>query len=179
LFLATNASPKPLTIGNPDYEVDSLSILQLHFSCAYPGINDTLITFIPESIGKLTNLRRLNITGNLYLSQLPEAIGQLHNLETLELDGGYLVSLPETIDGLLNLKYLNVQNNRLEHLPNSIGNLTKLECINLIGNNLMTLPESIVNLSGLKYDIDAYANPLKILPKGVSKLPVKILWDGE
>ncbi|MEM8674444.1 MAG: hypothetical protein AAGF83_11295, partial [Cyanobacteria bacterium P01_G01_bin.67] len=39
LFLfSRDTSPKPFAMRNPDYSMDSNSILQLHFSCAYPVI---------------------------------------------------------------------------------------------------------------------------------------------
>ncbi|MEM8677119.1 MAG: hypothetical protein AAGF83_25180, partial [Cyanobacteria bacterium P01_G01_bin.67] len=39
LFLfSRDTSPKPFAMRNPDYSMDSNSILQLHFSCAYPGL---------------------------------------------------------------------------------------------------------------------------------------------
>ncbi|MEM8673474.1 MAG: hypothetical protein AAGF83_06330, partial [Cyanobacteria bacterium P01_G01_bin.67] len=38
LFLfSRDTSPKPFAMRNPDYSMDSNSILQLHFSCAYPA----------------------------------------------------------------------------------------------------------------------------------------------
>jgi len=51
--------------------------------------------------------------------------------------------------------------------------------LNVANNHLKNLPESIGNLTNLKYDIDAYANPLQSLPESAVNLPVKIRWNKE
>ncbi|MEL6578668.1 MAG: hypothetical protein AAFQ14_02860 [Cyanobacteria bacterium J06621_12] len=45
----TDVSPKPLVIRNPDYERDFFSILQFHFSCAYPASITYIISIMSHS----------------------------------------------------------------------------------------------------------------------------------
>jgi Leucine-rich repeat (LRR) protein len=54
------------------------------------------LTALPSSIGQLTNLRELDLTGN-HLTALPETIVQLTNLETLHVYGNHLAGLPESL----------------------------------------------------------------------------------
>ncbi|XP_021317837.1 putative disease resistance protein RGA1 [Sorghum bicolor] len=65
----------------------------------------SLIDSLPESIGNLTNLEHLDLSGNC-LPCLPQSIGNLKRLHTLDLSYCFgLKSLPESI-GALGLKYL-------------------------------------------------------------------------
>uniref|UniRef100_A0A6C0CBB6 Uncharacterized protein n=1 Tax=viral metagenome TaxID=1070528 RepID=A0A6C0CBB6_9ZZZZ len=58
---------------------------------------------LPETIGRLSNLRRLLLCNNRII-KLPEEIGELVNLQFLCLDFNKIAVLPETIDQLINCK---------------------------------------------------------------------------
>ncbi|MFX0170824.1 MAG: leucine-rich repeat domain-containing protein [Candidatus Hodarchaeota archaeon] len=51
---------------------------------------------IPDTIGQLTNLKKLDLTGNL-LTSLPKSIGGLSQLEVLNLSLNHIQKLPESI----------------------------------------------------------------------------------
>jgi Leucine-rich repeat (LRR) protein len=82
------------------------------------------LSLIPESIGKLVNLRQLILTNN-QLAVIPESIGNLVNLETLYLDRNKLTTLPESIGELVNLKTLNLQRNNLVLIPAGLVKIKK------------------------------------------------------
>jgi len=105
----------------------------------------------------------LDLEGN-ELTFLPDWIGNLTNLKYLCLECNKLTSLPDWIGNLTNLKELNLRWNRLTFLPESIGNLTNLETLNLRGNLLTSLPESIGNLTNLK-ELNLRYNKLTSLPE--------------
>ncbi|WP_448570208.1 COR domain-containing protein [Trichothermofontia sp.] len=88
------------------------------------------LTELPESIGKLTQLKKLNLSGN-QLSILPESIGCLSNLEILSLNQNPLSELPTSIGQLNNLIELELWQNKLRKLPESIGNLANLCTLHL------------------------------------------------
>lgn len=70
------------------------------------------LSYIPESIGNLTNLKELVIPDN-QLTSLPESIGNLTNLQGLYVPLNKLISIPYTIENLTNLKEFYVFNNQL------------------------------------------------------------------
>ncbi|TMC24743.1 MAG: leucine-rich repeat domain-containing protein, partial [Chloroflexi bacterium] len=70
------------------------------------------LTSLPESLGQLTNLRRLDLTGN-QLTSLPEWLGNLVQLRRLYLDENQLTSLPESLGNLLHLEEVHVDKNQL------------------------------------------------------------------
>jgi Leucine-rich repeat (LRR) protein len=65
------------------------------------------ISFIPDAIGELKNLRRLGLYGN-HISQLPASIGNLSELELLYIDMNPLAKLPDSIGRLKSLKSLGI-----------------------------------------------------------------------
>jgi Leucine-rich repeat (LRR) protein len=88
---------------------------------------------LPESIGQLKNLKKLNLRNNK-LKKLPESIGQLTKLEKLSLADNNLESLPESIGQMRITVSLDLSGNNLESLPESIEGLTDLEELYLSGN---------------------------------------------
>jgi leucine-rich repeat protein SHOC2 len=101
-------------------------------------LHDCNITTLPESIGKLHNLKVLALSKNKLIS-LPESIGNLVRLCSLCLSDNQLTSLPESIGRLTELKNLNLDNNRLNSLPTNIAKL-RLWSLNLENNQLEILP---------------------------------------
>ena len=144
---------------------------------------------LPDFIGNLTNLGRLNLSYNeLTLTNL-EGIKNLTNLKELNLSDNKLTSI-EGIENLTNLKKLYLFNNRLTNLEGiekltklvdldlrynqltslkGIENLTNLKRLSLDGNQLTTLPESIGNLTNLER-LNLRNNELESLPKSIGNL---------
>jgi Leucine-rich repeat (LRR) protein len=126
------------------------------------------IRSLPEEIGMLVSLRKLNIAANK-LTSLPESIGLLRNLEVLNLTANELLSLPNAIGSLARLRELNLSSNRITSLPLSIGNLKRLEEIHLIENELSQLPDSLGEMRELRH-IWIHSNRLTSLPQSLTKL---------
>ena len=82
---------------------------------------------IPETIGELTNLEYLLITGANQITRLPEGIFDLTNLKTLKITG-----LRDTVGSI----------------SSRIGNLKNLEFLEIDGT--VDLPETIRELTNLK-----------------------------
>lgn len=122
---------------------------------------------LPECIGEFKQLRVLEL--DCLLTSLPNNIGQLSNLIKLDLQFNNLASLPESIGNLSNLQTLNLFNNSLTSLPNSIGNLTKLQTLVLGFNQLTSLPTSFSKLSSLK-ELELTFNNLGSLPESIGHL---------
>ena len=134
---------------------------------------------IPESIGKLRNLRSLHLSHVTFLPEelanlgsleeltlnryevtfLPSSIGKISNLKKLKIQiAPRLRTLPKTIGHLKNLKEL-----QLDHLPDfrslpdSIGDLTSLEKLAIRGTSMQSFPSSIASLSKLEV-LDIFDN---------------------
>lgn len=110
---------------------------------------------LPPEIGFFTGLRELNLEGNLYVGGgnqircLPDSIGNLTNLRRLSLCHNQLYCLPDSIGSLQNLTHLNLSYNRLDYLPNTIGSMENLRELSLTSNELTNFPAEIGNLSAL------------------------------
>ena len=138
------------------------------------GLHICGLTTLPESIGNLKSLERLELQYNS-ITTLPESITKLTSLTYLSLGSNSITTLPESIGNLTSLEYLSLWGNSISTLPESIGNLTSLEKLYLNNNDLSTLPESITMLKSLK-ELGLQHNDLSTLPESITKLTsLKIL----
>ena len=64
------------------------------------------IQYLPENIGDLKYLIRIDMENNVLLSSLPESVWELKNLEVLGLGGNKFSNISERITKLPNLKYI-------------------------------------------------------------------------
>lgn len=135
------------------------------------GANNS--TSLPKWIGKLKKLHKLKLGGNKFTS-IPASIGNLTKLEELHLDGNELKQLPKSIGNLINLKRFALKYNELTKLPESFGKLTKLEILDLRYNKLTSLPEWIGNLTKLE-ELYLEENQLTSLPESIKKLQKVII----
>lgn len=106
-------------------------------------ISSNKLTFLPDSITKLTNLVQLDISDNK-LTFLPVSIGKLVNLTLLDISHNELTKLPKSIGKIKNLTHFHIDNNQLKKLPESIGRLSNLTYLYIYNNNLINLPDTII-----------------------------------
>ena len=105
---------------------------------------------IPPSIGQLTRLSELDLSGNRLTGPIPPEIGKLTNLKNLNLNNNQLTGLIPEIGELTNLARLSLSRNQLTGPIPEIGKLTLLTNLNLFNNQLTgSIPESIGNLFNL------------------------------
>src|SRR5712692_1364493 len=126
------------------------------------------LTSLPESLGQLTHLQHLDVTGN-QLTALPESLGNLLHLEKMHADRNQLTALPATLCQLTNLETLRVYGNQLASLPASIGQLTRLKDISAGRNQLISLPESLWQLIHLQ-SLNVAENQLSSLSESIGNL---------
>ncbi|PSR89226.1 Plant intracellular Ras-group-related LRR protein [Actinidia chinensis var. chinensis] len=118
--------------------------------------------WLPESLGKLSNIYELNLSENRIMA-LPSTIGGLTALTKLDIHSNQLINLPESFGELVNLTDLDLHANMLKSLPPSFGNLTNIVNLDLASNLFTRLPDVIGNLTSLK-SLNAETNELEELP---------------
>ncbi len=126
------------------------------------------LTSLPEQIGQLSNLEKVNLSSNK-LTSLPEQIGQLSQLEKLDLCNNKLTAIPEQIGQLSQLQYLDLCNNKLTSVPEQIGQLSQLEKLDLCNNKLTAIPKHIGQLSQLE-SLYLSNNQLTAIPEQIGQL---------
>lgn len=90
-------------------------------------LNHNQLNSLPENIGNLSKLIRLDISINK-LTVLPKTSGNLVDLQDLCLNGNQLTDLPDSFRNLTNLKYLHLEDNPLKNLS-VLQFLPKLEVV--------------------------------------------------
>ncbi|ORX80560.1 L domain-like protein [Anaeromyces robustus] len=124
---------------------------------------------IPESIGKLTHLKKLWLHRDNFSGPIPESIGNLTNLKDLRLSDNHLSSIPESIGNLSKLEILELDNNEINGIPESIGKLTQLTDLILRDNKIKSIPDSIGKLTHLEY-LHLSNNYIRSIPESVKEL---------
>jgi Leucine-rich repeat (LRR) protein len=111
---------------------------------------------LPESIGDLSNLRKLKFS-NVWFDQLPETIGRLTSLKEIHFLGSSILTLPESFGNLgglesLCIKYNGPGNGNFRHinLPESFGNLRSLKILDIYNYAIKSFPYSFGNLPSLE-----------------------------
>ncbi|XP_051126050.1 probable LRR receptor-like serine/threonine-protein kinase At3g47570 isoform X2 [Andrographis paniculata] len=154
-FLAVNDNPLngtfPTFAGNLSSSLQSFSAS----GCSIRG-------FIPNEIGKLSGLVRLNLQGNDLTGTIPSELSKLSNLQELDLGNNSLTGfIPTDICKLERLGRLALGQNRLTgSLPECLGSVSSLRYIDLNSNNLSSeIPPSIWSLKDLS-DLDISSNSI-------------------
>ncbi|KAL6205932.1 hypothetical protein ACLB2K_023184 [Fragaria x ananassa] len=102
-------------------------------------LEDVQIDKLPDAVVYLLNLRYLNLRGCSLITQLPESIGRLRNLQFLNIRDTRIESLPQGITKLLNLRHLIMHRSAGNSLvfkfssgtkaPSNICQLLNLQCL--------------------------------------------------
>ncbi len=134
-------------------------------------LQDSGVASLPSSIGRLRNLKELNLNSTIHLRTLPEEIGDLSSLVRLSLHYSRIMSLPPSIGRLKNLqKLVLASTSRLRSLPDEIGNLSNLVFLTLGYSGIMSLPASIGQLQNLQKLYLHCTEHLRILPEEIGGL---------
>ena len=150
------------------------------------------VTEIPSEIGKLKNLKYLDLCKAFELVKLPKEIGQLKHLKKIRLCLTEVSIIPKEIGNLSELKALWICCNNLTGIPKEIGNLKNLQDLDIHSNNIIELANEICNLTSLRTldishcglqrlpenignlkrlaSLNLFDNKLKYLPKSIIKL---------
>ena len=103
--------------------------------------NNNLSGYLPQTIGRLHNLRTLELQHNKLLS-LPDGLRELVNLQVLNVAGNQLTGLPMDVLETLPIVDLNASNNAMVGalFPFSVSGLAKLERLDAVSYTHLTLP---------------------------------------
>ena len=127
---------------------------QLPSGLRWLRLNGNGLTSVPETIGKLRDLRRIYLNDNALVS-LPASFASLEALEDIALANNRLESFPEMLVGLPSLRNLDLRGNaNITALPANIGDMKTLKTLTLAGCRIpkeernrirKALPECVIN----------------------------------
>ncbi|CAN5970163.1 unnamed protein product [Sphagnum jensenii] len=137
----------------------------------------TALEELPQTIGKLSRLKNLDVQGCSTLKALPDSVGELLELTQLNLSNcTTLEKLPDTICLLSKLEKLWLINcTELEFLPTEFGKLQRLDEFWADATSLSRLPHSFSQLSNLEDLHLCYCENIQELPSMSGLFPCKEL----
>eukprot|EP00884_Botryococcus_braunii_P017197 jgi/Botrbrau1/4160/Bobra.0192s0028.1 len=128
-------------------QLSGLEVLQIDASDRSQGLRQ-----LPEELGLLKNLRKLELYCQEGITYLPDSISKLERLEEVVLEELDISALPPGISTLTNLRSLTVEtitgSEPLE-IPFAFSHLKGLSELNLRAVNLVTLPDPILMVTSL------------------------------
>ncbi|XP_073282187.1 uncharacterized protein [Primulina huaijiensis] len=108
---------------------------------------------LPHNISSLIKLKSMVLTTCMLFGEIPSTVGNMSSLIDLELSGNYMTGrIPKELGKLKNLKQMELYYNQLDgEIPEELGNLTELRDLDMSVNKLSgSIPESICWLPNLR-----------------------------
>ncbi|KAH8034866.1 hypothetical protein HPB51_003153 [Rhipicephalus microplus] len=148
------------------------------------ALNDNALTSLPDTIGNLHHLTKLNIRQALHfafcvvclyrnkLQRLPDSFYQLKELRQLLAHHNEMAELGDDVGNLSLLELVDLSHNKLSSLPAMIGFLSRAANAwsgsTLSNNNLASLPYELGTLAHLK-GLGVEGNPLRAIRRDIVK----------
>lgn len=99
-------------------------------------VRTTGIKAVPPELGRLSKLKKLDLSFNPELTELPPELGDLESLESLNLNRTGLTTLPDALERLKRLTFLDLQSTPLTTLPPVLFRMTWLRTVDLYWTTL-------------------------------------------
>jgi len=116
--------------------------------------DNSLTGTLPESLGGLRYLRKLDLSGNSIEGNIPKSIFRSGRLTVLDLRHNRLTGeIPSAVGRLKMLTLLNMSGNAISGgIPRGLGRTKKLQCLYLSDNNLSgPVPEALGKIDSLRH----------------------------
>lgn len=134
------------------------------------GFTMNMLESVPDEIGNLKALKRLDLSCNGSLTSLPDGIGGLVALESLECHRTGLKMLPAQIGKLKSLRALELADTELRKIPLELAGCTSLTLLNLYSCDLFTMgKEEVVGITPWLKLVQFWIKdtPIVILPEHI------------
>ncbi|CAI9276839.1 unnamed protein product [Lactuca saligna] len=170
---------KKMSVSYNPFELETIESLKNASECSRYSLErlklcSSLYDIILESLGRLANLRELDLSNCRLTGPITESITGLRFLEVLDLSDNPLTgTIPESLGGLANLRELHLPNcGLIGPIPESVTRLRFLQVLDLSHNQLTgPIPESLGRLVSLQ-SISLTSNRLNgTIPVSISQLP--------
>ena len=112
-------------------------------------LRNSKATILSPEIGRLVNLRVLDISGSR-IKRIPSEIENCTQLKSIIANASQLSKIPNSIGNLKKLRNINFGYCQIQELPSEFGNLESLWTLDLGSNKLNNLPESMSNLKNVQ-----------------------------
>ncbi|CAN6172829.1 unnamed protein product [Urochloa humidicola] len=109
---------------------------------------------VSPTLGNLSHLNILNLSGNLFTGRVPSELGNLYHLTLLDMSmNSFSGKVPPELGNLSSLNYFDLSGNLfIGGVPPELGNLSKLKQLSIGGNSLEgPIPVELTRIPNLIY----------------------------
>jgi len=116
------------------------------------GKNNSVLTQLPTSMGNMKRLNTIALSNFIRLSELPEILGSLSSLQKLDLrECDVLITLPVCLDQWTGMECLMLNDMpRFKEMPPNMAVIKNLHTLHIIVCAISNIPDSIGVLTNLK-----------------------------
>lgn len=135
------------------------------------NLEDTNISFIPQTISQLTNLKEIYLGDNEFKGDIGtslKCLSKIKSIECIKLDRNLISNISINSYNFSNLSTFSISDNKLTSFE-GIFEWKTLQILNLSGNNIEIIPKEIKNLKALK-KLYLNKNKIKSIPKEIREL---------
>ena len=138
--------------------------LEAYFITDYYDFNDFLQDDVNKFDRDLNHIDLLIIGYYKAIEKIPYSIGRLHNLKTLNLKRNNIIKLPNSLNNLKNLKRLNLISNKIESIDLK-GFDWQLKFLNISDNKNY----KGINQKDIKHSIDYVSDNLDLIDDQINE----------
>lgn len=131
------------------------------------------LTFLPEDICNLKQLKQLNLECNK-IQTIPDSLANLKKLEMFNMSNNIISSLPQSFMHLRNLKQIYLSNNKFKEFPKQLLGLQNLDVVDLSKNKITEIPFGVAELYATELNLSQ--NEISVIGEDMHLAPrLKIL----
>lgn len=134
------------------------------------NVKEYLLTSLPTGIGKLKSVEIINIDNAPNLKVIPDSIGKMKNLKLLRIVGSKITELPSSMQQLQKLKIVNLSSSEMENIPLVLSQIPHLKSLLLYDTKIQYLPDEFLEKSAITGLHLENNKKLVSLPRDINKL---------
>lgn len=127
------------------------------------------MTTIPPELGSCGGIQTLDMSYNEIEGMISETIGQMTNLRRVNLSFNRITHFPRSVIGLIEITSINVEKNRVSTLPDTFTTMNRLVDVDFSMNEFSRFPIELRSMQSLQV-LSLKGNIISLLPRNINEM---------